>query len=1051
MNRQRSLRACVAFSPMLILTFGGTLLVAGQVQDVSRGWASSGMRRLAVAAVRASSTFAPEGGRYAPARVADRNRGTKWVASIAPSRTAPQWITLELFGEQEVSAVAVFGNPVDNDGILDARVQVAGGQPDQYTTVATIGEAKSAAWLARFDPVKTRAVRLLVTRSGGPSSHTDVQEIEVYGRPLSAARLHEYGAKRLSGCTARWTEVAAAMEKLDKRIDPRFAGFSGAVDSLQRRRQQLAELFARWDTLDESTRQPLVTDLERLEVSIQRLIQGLDRVAAVWPDRARDLAGARQAAGQAAAGENVVSLRKDGKLRLGNSRVSVVLNEKDGTWDATWLDGIDAAVRRVHWAVDVNGRTFQPAGVKAEVVPVSDAIGGGLEIRQRWGEGIEIQRRIRLYHGRPAVLVSGRVTNNTGGEAKLGNAKMLELSDGDRGWWHLAGLLRAPAAVGYSGASPACRPAPDEEALAEAGQRYGSAGVLGLSPQESPAGLALGFLSARAGSPFVDARFRAGEGGTSLGANLSTAGRVLPVGGTIDLDPVWLAVEENRHGALEHFGDAVAALASPPVRTGANALWCSWYPIRMGISEQIALAQAAIIAKHFKPLGLDVVQLDHGWQRGDVCGDWVPNERFPHGLKWLAEELKSRHGLKLGLWIAPTQVAATSQLFREHPEWMVKDARGRPAVGSRWFWVPHPEMMTLDASLPEAEKWIEETFARLSAEGAAYYKIDFIAGSRALGRAMGAIRRGAGPEAWIRYCQTPPLLSAGLASSAYIGADTGDAGLAGWINLQRKNAPLLAASYWVNDRLYHREICDMSVGMKADVEEARFRLALMTLGGCSSSFSDDLRPLKSTRIRMMQQCLPPGNPTARPLDLFERELPSLWHVHCKNGAGEWEVVGLFNFEDQPRRRAVELAALGLPTGTEVVAFEFWEERFLGTHKERIALSLAPRTARILLIHRRPTRPQVIATNLHVLGGYHEIKHQSWDKKQLVLSGRYERAPGLAGKAYLYVPDGYRPRPDSSPARGAGSLANVEARLWAQAVEFQEASFDWKIEFARPDG
>ena len=88
-------------------------------------------------------------------------------------------------------------------------------------------------------------------------------------------------------------------------------------------------------------------------------------------------------------------------------------------------------------------------------------------------------------------------------------------------------------------------------------------------------------------------------------------------------------------------------------------------------------------------------------------------------------------------------------------------------------------------------------------------------------------------------------LSAGLASSAYIGIDTGDAGLANWIRLERDNAPLLAASYWVNDRLYHREVCDMSVGTKASVEEARFKLSLMTLSGCSISFSDSTDPLQS--------------------------------------------------------------------------------------------------------------------------------------------------------------------------------------------------------------
>ena len=92
----------------------------------------------------------------------------------------------------------------------------------------------------------------------------------------------------------------------------------------------------------------------------------------------------------------------------------------------------------------------------------------------------------------------------------------------------------------------------------------------------------------------------------------------------------------------------------------------------------------------------------------------------------------------------------------------------------------------MDASHPAAEKWIEETFARLSSEGAAYYKIDFIAGSPSLPRAMAAIRRVRGPNAWIRYYQTPPLLSVGLANSAYIGDDTGDAGLPDWMDLDAR-------------------------------------------------------------------------------------------------------------------------------------------------------------------------------------------------------------------------------------------------------------------------
>jgi len=45
----------------------------------------------------------------------------------------------------------------------------------------------------------------------------------------------------------------------------------------------------------------------------------------------------------------------------------------------------------------------------------------------------------------------------------------------------------------------------------------------------------------------------------------------------------------------------------------------------------------------------------------------VPNERFPHGLPWLAEELRTRFGLRLGVWISPTDVADVSDVYKCTP------------------------------------------------------------------------------------------------------------------------------------------------------------------------------------------------------------------------------------------------------------------------------------------------------------------------------------------------------------------------------------------------
>jgi len=317
-----------------------------------------------------------------------------------------------------------------------------------------------------------------------------------------------------------------------------------------------------------------------------------------------------------------------------------------------------------------------------------------------------------------------------------------------------------------------------------------------------------------------------------------------------------------------------------------------------------------------------------------------------------------------------------------------------------------------------------------------------------LRRAMEAIRRGAGPDAWIRYCQTPPLLAAGLASSNICGGDTLDAGLGGNIEVLRTNARSLAAGYWLNDRWYHREVCDMSVRMQADVEEVRMRLAMMTLAGCSVSFSDEFQYLPPSRIRMMQQCLPPGNPPMRPIDLFDRTIPSIWRVHCKTDADEWDVVGLFNFENSPQERSVDWSSIDLADDAEAAVFEFWQERLVGVHKGRVTMTLPPQSSRILSIRRATGRPQVIGTDMHVLQGYHEIKQLRWDDKANVLSGSCERMAGLDAKLFVLMPDGYTPHFDFPLAKSSAQLTRVGGDLWMHELTFTDATHTWRIPFDR---
>jgi hypothetical protein len=761
-------------------------------------------------------------------------------------------------------------------------------------------------------------------------------------------------------------------------------------------------------------------------------------------------------------GDKTIAQRDGQDVNLFNRNVLVHISRTIGAWDAAWLGKTDAGIEGAGFALESNGNLLKLESSPIETKSFTNQYGSGIAATQKTGDQVQIVRTLRVYDGKPALTLSAKITNTSKQEISLGTARLINLYHEQHGAWHLGKPAETPAAIyGVSGThwfSVPWQPGKTE-------QVYTGAGLLLLDGRRPSAALAVGFLSAREARPDLDAVFRVNDGGVRLLAHQPMLGRKLGPRETLEFDPIYLAADENPYTSLDDYAQAAASFARAPIRHKPTGIWCSWYAHRMNLSEELVLANAAVAAKYFKPLGFEIMQLDHGWQRGDVTGDWVPNERFPHGLKWLANELKTRYGFRLGLWIAPTDVAETSQTFQKHPDWMLKDGNGKPLVNWRWYWKPNPNCYELDASNLAAQRFIEETFSRLTGEGASYFKIDFIAASAGeqffqsdpkitrgwgvFNDAVEAVRRGAGKNATIRYCQVPSLLAAG--DSAYGGDDTLDAGLNGDIRVLRENAKHLATSYWANDRLYRREVCDMSVRMQADMEEARLRLAMMTLAGCSISFSDELQHLPASRIRMMQSCLPAGNPPMKPLDLFDREIPSIWHLHCRAGAAhdpidEWDVVGVFNFENKPEARTIDFASLGLATDVDTAVFEFWEEKLLGVHRGKLTITLPPQTSRILSIRKLGDHPQLIGTDMHLLQGFHELKRLAWDESTRTLSGEFERAAGLDGKAFVYIPTNYAAHFDFPLKDTSAQLTRINAEVWAHEFHFKGARYEWKIPF-----
>jgi len=89
------------------------------------------------------------------------------------------------------------------------------------------------------------------------------------------------------------------------------------------------------------------------------------------------------------------------------------------------------------------------------------------------------------------------------------------------------------------------------------------------------------------------------------------------------------------------------------------------------------------LLKDTKKLGVDLFLLDDGWfankypRNGDGAGlgDWEENKtKLPNGVSSLVKEAKSNN-VKFGIWIEPEMVNPKSQLYEQHPDWVVKQPK----------------------------------------------------------------------------------------------------------------------------------------------------------------------------------------------------------------------------------------------------------------------------------------------------------------------------------------------------------------------------------------
>lgn len=236
----------------------------------------------------------------------------------------------------------------------------------------------------------------------------------------------------------------------------------------------------------------------------------------------------------------------------------------------------------------------------------------------------------------------------------------------------------------------------------------------------------------------------------------------------------WLVSVGDKRSVFVDYADSLAERLGKTGTEPAPRVWCSWYGLYTAIDEYVLQR----IIGELERFPFDVIQIDDGWQVS--IGDWEANKKFPSGMQALAETIKST-GRRAGLWLAPLIAAKSSRLLREHPDWFLRDARGRlVSAGFNWS----EPLFAIDTTHPAALEWLAGLMKRARGWGFDYLKLDFLYAGALPGKryvdmpreaayrtALQTMREAMGADAYLLGCGAPIVPSLGICDALRVGPD----------------------------------------------------------------------------------------------------------------------------------------------------------------------------------------------------------------------------------------------------------------------------------------
>ena len=366
-----------------------------------------------------------------------------------------------------------------------------------------------------------------------------------------------------------------------------------------------------------------------------------------------------------------------------------------------------------------------------------------------------------------------------------------------------------------------------------------------------------------------------------------------------------------------------------PIDASANSVgYCSWYYHYEQITEERFMESVRGLAARKDAFPARYAQIDYGY--APCHGDWLSRRpSWPTPLPDLVKQINDL-GFEAGIWTMPFLAATSSEIFRKHPDWFVRDRQDQPWCSLGWSPEPDHLWACLDLSRGDVQQYFRDLFDTLHEWGFRYFKLDgggfsippgrrsdpAATGVTCLRTGLKIIREAVG-DCIVVGCAIPFLPSLGLVDHSRLSGDIGKTWRA-WgphsspgpaVDESEPLDPIIPClenslhgsldMWWMCDRWFRG---DPDVVMTRDdntsltVGEARMTALVAIVTGVTFT-SDRLDTMSDDRLRLLSLTAHMRLRDARPADWEQRLWPYVWEGTLDGRPA----AAVFNYSDQPQQ------------------------------------------------------------------------------------------------------------------------------------------------------